>query len=138
MAANNLPPIPQDEIKEGHNWREWFRNLGGYIQQVQLGNVLIGILQGGTGAVSPAGARNNLGVPAQPIGSSILAGNGSGEFQNVTIGTGLSYVGGTLTNTVVVPSGLSVTITTAKLTLAGANGSMTFTDGLLTSQTAAT
>lgn len=34
--------------------------------------------------------------------------------------------------------GLSVTITTAKLTPAGANGSMTFTNGILTSQTPAT
>lgn len=35
-------------------------------------------------------------------------------------------------------SGLSVTITTAKLTSLGANGSMTFTNGILTSQTQAT
>lgn len=34
--------------------------------------------------------------------------------------------------------GLSVTITTAKLTGAGVNGSMTFTNGILTSQTQAT
>jgi hypothetical protein len=34
--------------------------------------------------------------------------------------------------------GLSVTITTAKLTGGGANGSMTFTNGRLTAQTAAT
>ncbi len=34
--------------------------------------------------------------------------------------------------------GLSVTITTAKLTAGGANGSMTFTGGILTAQTAAT
>src|SRR5258708_20398168 len=33
--------------------------------------------------------------------------------------------------------GLSVTITTAKLTVGGANGSMTFTGGLLTPQTPA-
>jgi len=35
-------------------------------------------------------------------------------------------------------SGLSVTITTAKLTAGGANGSMTFTNGVLTAQTQAT
>ena len=34
--------------------------------------------------------------------------------------------------------GLNVTITTAKLTLGGANGSMTFTKGVLTAHTAAT
>ena len=36
------------------------------------------------------------------------------------------------------PTGLSVTITTAKLTTLGTNGSMTFTNGILTSQTQAT
>ena len=35
-------------------------------------------------------------------------------------------------------TGISATITTAKLTGGGANGSMTFTNGLLTAQTAAT
>lgn len=34
--------------------------------------------------------------------------------------------------------GISVTITTAKLTGAGVNGSMTFTNGILTAQTQAT
>ncbi len=36
------------------------------------------------------------------------------------------------------PAGLTVTITTAKLTGGGANGSMTFTNGVLTAQTPAT
>jgi len=36
------------------------------------------------------------------------------------------------------PTGLSVTITTAKLTTGGTNGSMTFTNGILTAQTQAT
>lgn len=36
------------------------------------------------------------------------------------------------------PTGVSATITTAKLTPAGANGSMTFTNGILTAQTQAT
>ena len=35
-------------------------------------------------------------------------------------------------------AGISATITTAKLTVLGANGSMTFTNGVLTAQTAAT
>ena len=36
------------------------------------------------------------------------------------------------------PSGITGTITTAKLTGGGANGSMTFTNGVLTAQTPAT
>jgi hypothetical protein len=34
--------------------------------------------------------------------------------------------------------GINATITTAKLTLTGTNGSMTFTNGILTAQTPAT
>jgi hypothetical protein len=37
-----------------------------------------------------------------------------------------------------IAAGLTVTITTAKLTTGGVNGSMTFTHGILTAQTAAT
>jgi hypothetical protein len=45
---------------------------------------------------------------------------------------------GQITTVQLPASGLSVTITTAKLTTGGANGSMTFTDGILTAQTPAT
>lgn len=208
MTVNSLPPIPQDEIKENPRWREWFRNLGNYIQQTQLGNIIVGIAQGGTGTNTAAGARASLGVPAKPVGSSILAGDGSGELQNVTIGTNLTYSAGVLnatttggvsqivagTNVTISPSGgtgvvtinssiattgvtaatygsassvpviavnaqgqatsvtdtpisisnanitggITATITTAKLTTLGTNGSMTFTNGILTAQTAAT
>ena len=58
----------------------------------------LAIANGGTGAITAANARTNLGL------------------------------GG----------GLSVTISTAKLTTGGANGSMTFTNGILTAQTQAT
>jgi hypothetical protein len=37
-----------------------------------------------------------------------------------------------------IAAGLTVTITTAKLTTGGVNGSMAFTNGILTAQTAAT
>jgi hypothetical protein len=37
-------------------------------------------------------------IPALTSGSSILYGNGSGGFSNVTVGTGLSFSGGTLSN----------------------------------------
>jgi hypothetical protein len=52
-------------------------------------------------------------------------------------GTGATTDSGARTN-LGLGSGLSVTITTAKLTLAGANGSMTFVNGILTAQTQAT
>ena len=52
-------------------------------------------------------------------------------------GTGSTTAAGAATN-LGLGSGLSVTITTAKLTTLGVNGSMTFTNGILTAQTAAT
>jgi hypothetical protein len=52
-------------------------------------------------------------------------------------GTGSTTASGARTN-LGLGSGLSVTITTAALTLAGTTGSMTFTNGILTAQTAAT
>jgi hypothetical protein len=67
MTSNNLPPIPQDEIKENPRWREWFRNLGNYIQAAQGGNIVWTILQGGTGASTSAGARANLGLGSMAV-----------------------------------------------------------------------
>jgi len=62
-----------------------------------------------------------------------------GTLSGVSLTTQVSGIlpianGGTGTST----AGVSATITTAKLTAIGANGSMTFTNGLLTSQTPAT
>jgi hypothetical protein len=64
--------------------------------------------------------------------------SGTGTVSGLTLtgtvtGSGNLTLGGTLTTT-----GVSATITTAKLTALGANGSMTFTNGLLTAQTPAT
>ncbi len=46
-------------------------------------------------------------LPSLTSGSNILYGNGSGGFSNVTLGTGLSFSGGTLSNTVTT-SGTSI------------------------------
>ena len=127
MGVNNLPPIPQDPIEENARWRTWFLNLGSYIQQTQVGGVVLTILQGGTGASSAAGARQNLGL-----------GTMATENSNSVAITGGSITGTTVSGTIIPTGGLSVTITTAKLTTLGSNGSMTFTNGILTSQTAAT
>ena len=120
---NVLPPIPQDEIKENARWREWFRNLGNYIQQAQVGNSVWSILQGGTGASNATGARANLGL-------------GSMAVQN---SNSVAITGGTITGVAVTPvGGITRTIVTAKLTSGGTNGSMTFTNGILTASTQAT
>lgn len=79
----NLPPIPQDKIEENPRWREWFRNLGRYIQDSQLGSLIISIAQGGTGASTASGARHNLGLGTMAVQNS----------NNIQVS------GGTVTNT---------------------------------------
>ena len=122
MGVNNLPPIPQDPIEENARWRNWFLNLGSYIQQTQVGGVVLSILQGGTGSNSAAGARSNLGLGTMATENS----------NNVAI------TGGSVAATIVPVGGITTTITTAKLTTLGSNGSMTFTNGILTASTQAT
>ena len=122
VGVNNLPPIPQDPIEENARWRNWFLNLGSYIQQTQVGGIVLTILQGGTGASSAAGARQNLGL-----------GTMSTENSN-----NVSITGGSVAATIVPVGGITTTITTAKLTTLGTNGSMTFTNGILTASTQAT
>jgi hypothetical protein len=68
--ANQLPPIPQDKIEENPRWREWFRNLGNYIQQVQFSNIIWPISSGGTGADTSTGARHNLGLGSMAVQNS--------------------------------------------------------------------
>ena len=165
---NSLPPIPQDKIEENPRWREWFRNLGYYIQQTQAGGIVWAISQGGTGATTASGARFNLGLGSISTQDSNNVTITGGSITGVTIpastitgtltvphgGTGATtltgYVKGNGTSAFTAsstipysditgtPTGLSVTITTAKLTALGTNGSMTFTNGILTSQTQAT
>ena len=130
---NNLPPIPQDPIQENPRWRNWFLNLGSYIQQTQVGNVVLTILQGGTGANSAAGARSNLGLGTMATENNNNVAITGGTISNVAI-TGSTIPYSNVTGT----GGITRTITTAKLTTLGSNGSMTFTNGILTASTQAT
>ena len=81
-----------------------------------------------TGAVTLAGT---LGVPSGGSGAvtltGYLKGNGTSPF---TANATIPYTD--------ISGGLTATITTAKLTTLGSNGSMTFVNGILTAQTQAT
>ena len=98
----------------------------------------LNITNGGTGATTATGARTNLGAAASGANSDITSLSGLTTALSILQGgTGATTASGARTN-LGLGSGLSVTIATAKLTVGGANGSMTFTNGILTAQTAAT
>ena len=145
--AIQLPPIPNNPITDVFVWRDWFFAVSQLlVQQASIawtsidftGSNLLNIqtrqhnalqsIQGGIASqyyhLTAAEYAIVQAFPAIPL----TVANG---------GTGATTAAGAATN-LGLGSGLSVTITTAKLTALGANGSMTFTNGILTAQTAAT
>tara|TARA_R110000868_G_scaffold94340_5_gene260312 strand:- start:1254 stop:1679 length:426 start_codon:yes stop_codon:yes gene_type:complete len=127
-------PVLLDEVsgKATFNpiWLRWFLDL----------SQNLGSSGAGSGSVSSVGGTGTVnGITL--TGTVTTAGNLTlgGTLSNVSLTTQVTGIlpianGGTGTST----AGVSATITTAKLTALGANGSMTFTNGLLTAQTPAT
>jgi hypothetical protein len=70
---------------------------GGATPALTLSTTVTGVLKGNGTAISAASAGTDY-APATS-GSSILYGNGAGGFSNVTIGSGVSFSGGTLSAT---------------------------------------
>jgi len=86
-----------------------------------------------TGVTSFSAGTTGLTPSSPTTGAVVLA----GTLAVANGGTGATTDSGARTN-LGLGGGLSVTITTAKLTTLGANGSMTFVNGILTAQTQAT
>jgi len=75
---------------------------GGATPALTLSTSITGILKGNGTAISAATSGTDY-APATS-GTSILYGNGSGGFSNVTVGSGLSFSAGTLAATTSAPS----------------------------------
>jgi len=125
------PPPPTNQGVDSRQFRDWFYTIfsqtNGNLDQIGT------MAYENSNNVSITGgniANTNLSNIQTPGLTGYLYGHNTGP---VTASTTIPY--SAITGT---PTGLSVTITTAKLTLTGTNGSMTFTHGILTSQTQAT
>jgi hypothetical protein len=67
------------------------------VATVTLRTTVTGIIKGNGTSLLPAVSGSDYAPPTS--GSSILYGNGAGGFSNVTVGSGLGFTGGTLSNT---------------------------------------
>ena len=97
---------------------------------VTVANIGVLSVSGGTTGLTPATATTGAIVLA---GTLVIANGGTGASTASGARTNLGL--GTMATQNV---GITATITTAKLTALGANGSMAFTNGILTAQTPAT
>jgi hypothetical protein len=145
--ANSTPPIPQDPIGENFKWRDWFQKLSnkvfGSLSEQDANNVTV---TGGSlsGVTVNSGTLNNCNINGGTITGVDFKGNY--HVSSIVLDTPLAITsGGTGATTAAdartnlgLGSGLTVVITTAKLTPTGSNGNMHFTNGILTSQTQAT
>ena len=89
------------------------------------------------GSTPPPGSQGVVG-PSSSVNGNVAVWNGT---SGTTLADGGTLGGAAFKATAFFApafTGLSVTITTAKLTGGGANGSMTFTNGVLTASTPAT
>jgi hypothetical protein len=84
---------------------------------ITLSTTVTGLLKGNGTAISAATSGTDY-APATS-GTSILYGNGSGGFSNVTIGTGVSFAAGTLSATGSGGTVTSVSGTTGRITSTG-------------------
>lgn len=116
--ANVLPPPPIQDQPGAFTWLEWYRQLRAYVSQ--SGSVPWSVVDKAGSDLADLQTRSHQ------------------SLQNVQGGSSGQYYHLTSAQQAAIASGLTVTITTAKLTAGGTDGSMTFTNGILTAHTQAT
>ena len=133
-------PIPQNKIEESFVWRDWFQKLSnrvyGSMTSQDAGAVLI---TGGAIDNTPIGANtpNTGAFSSLVVGlTGYLKGNGTSAVTALTTipNTDITGLGTMSTQNV----GISTTVTLAKLTSTGSNGSLTISNGIITAYTAPT
>ena len=146
--AVQLPPIPNNPITDVFVWRDWFYKVSQLlVQQASIawtsidftGSNLRDIVTRQHGALQDIQG----GIPGQYY--HLTAAQLATVTSIPTLGTmstqnanSVAITGGSIAGTIIPTGGISVTITTAALTSLGTQGSMTFTNGILTAQTQAT
>jgi hypothetical protein len=153
--AQLAPPPSTDQDINSRQFRDWFYSIYALIGKPgsTLGTMAY---QNSNSVTITGGALGGIGISGSTINSTPIGQTSSaaGKFTalestaSLKTNTLTGYLygngsGGNVTASTTIPpsaisGGLSVTITTAKLTTLGSNGSMTFTNGILTSQTQAT
>jgi hypothetical protein len=117
-----LPPVPYGSPPGSSFWNDWYEKLRRVVNDGAISVLWSSINFSGSNITDIASRAHNQLQSFQ--------GGGPGEYYHLTAAQQAKVAA--------LPVGISVTITTAKLTGAGANGSMTFVNGLLTAQTPAT
>ncbi len=128
-----LPPQPYGVPPDHSYWNDWYQKLRALINSGVVFSV-----NGRTGAVTiiSADVTGALGFTPANINSPTFTGDP--KAPTPAPGDNDTSIATTAFVTAAITIGLNITITTAKLTAGGTNGSMTFTNGVLTAQVAAT
>lgn len=117
--ADIIPPIPIEAPFASYNWIDWYQKVRRAINEAQ--NLKWSQFTDFTGSnLTNLQTRNH------------------NDLQNIQGGSATENYHLTAAQNTAIDAGITVTITTAKLTGGGTNGSMTFTNGILTAQTPAT
>ena len=128
--ATQLPPIPNNPITDVFVWRDWFYKVSQSL-----------IAQASTNFVNLNFSGSNLQSieTRQHNALQAIQGGQGGQYYHLTYAEYTNVTALPTFGTIVTQNlGLTATITTAKLTTGGTNGSMTFVNGILTAQTQAT